>query len=153
MSELSIDLNWNLSGKDFVPGIYSTDHIITINNEISIPSSSAPEYGGNKNNLNPEQGLVAAMSSCHMMTFLALATKMKWPVSNYSDKAIAYLGKNSKGRMSVIKIELNPKVTFKNNYEVSHDEMVKMQDRSHRYCFIANTLSEEVEFIVNIDKT
>ena len=42
---------------------------------------------------------------------------------------------------------------FKNNYEVSHDEMVKMQDRSHRYCFIANTLSEEVEFIVNIDKT
>ena len=153
MSELSINLNWDLSGKYFIPGEYSADHIITINNEISIPSSSAPEYGGNKNKLNPEQGLVAAMSSCHMMTFLALAAKMKWPVLNYSDKAIAYIGKNSKGQMSVIKIELNPKVIFKNNYEVSHDEMVKMQDRSHRYCFIANTLSEEVEFIVNIDKT
>jgi len=153
MSELSINLNWDLSGKDFIPGAYSADHIITINNEISIPSSSAPEYGGNKNKLNPEQGLVAAMSSCHMMTFLALAAKMKWPVLNYSDKAIASIGKNSKGQMSVIKIELNPKVVFKNNYEVSHDEMVKMQDRSHRYCFIANTLSEEVEFIVNIDKT
>ena len=153
MSELSINLNWDLSGKDFILGVYSADHIITINNEISIPSSSAPEYGGNKNKLNPEQGLVAAMSSCHMMTFLALAAKMKWPVLNYSDKAIASIGKNSKGQMSVIKIELNPKVVFKNNYEVSHDEMVKMQDRSHRYCFIANTLSEEVEFIVNIDKT
>ena len=153
MSELSINLNWDLSDKDFIPGVYSADHIITINNEISIPSSSAPEYGGNKNKLNPEQGLVAAMSSCHMMTFLALAAKMKWPVLNYSDKAIASIGKNSKGQMSVIKIELNPKVIFKNNYEVSHDEMVKMQDRSHRYCFIANTLSEEVEFIVNIDKT
>ena len=153
MSELSINLNWDLSDKDFIPGVYSADHIITINNEISIPSSSAPEYGGNKNKLNPEQGLVAAMSSCHMMTFLALAAKMKWPVLNYSDKAIAYIGKNSKGQMSVIKIELNPRVIFKNNYEVSHDEMVKMQDRSHRYCFIANTLSEEVEFIVNIDKT
>ena len=153
MSELSINLNWDLLGKDFIPGEYSPDHIIIINNEISIPSSSAPEYGGNKNKLNPEQGLVAAMSSCHMMTFLALAAKMKWPVLNYSDKAIAYIGKNSKGKMSVIKIELNPKVIFKNNYEVSHDEMIKMQDRSHRYCFIANTLSEEVEFIVNIDKT
>jgi len=153
MSDLSINLNWDLSGKDFIPGVYSADHIITINNEISISSSSAPEYGGNKNKLNPEQGLVAAMSSCHMMTFLALAAKMKWPVLNYSDKAIASIGKNSKGQMSVIKIELNPKVVFKNNYEVSHDEMVKMQDRSHRYCFIANTLSEEVEFIVNIDKT
>ena len=153
MKELSIDLNWNLSDKDFVPGVYSTDHIVTINNEISIPSSSAPEYGGDRNKLNPEQGLVAAMSSCHMMTFLALAAKMKWPVLNYSDKAIAYIGKNSKGQMSVTKIELNPKVTFKNDYEVSYDEMVKMQDRSHRYCFIANTLSEEVEFIVNINKT
>ena len=152
MKELSIDLNWDLSGKDFVPGVYSTDHIITINNEISIPSSSAPEYGGNKNNLNPEQGLAAAMSSCHMMTFLALAAKMKWPVLNYSDKAIAYLGKNSKGKMSITKIELNPKITFKNNYNVTHDEMVKMQDRSHRYCFIANTLSAEVEFKVNVEK-
>ena len=152
MKELSIDLNWNLSGKDFVPGVYSTDHIIIVNNEISIPSSSAPEYGGNKNNLNPEQGLAAAMSSCHMMTFLDLAAKMKWPVLNYSDKAIAYLGKNSKGQMSVIKIELNPKITFKNNYNVSHDEMVKMQDRSHRYCFIANTLSAEVEFKVNVEE-
>ena len=152
MEELSIDLYWDLSGKDFAPGIYSTDHIITINSEISIPSSSAPEYGGNKNNLNPEQGLAAAMSSCHMMTFLALAAKMKWPVLNYSDNAIAYLGKNSKGRMSITKIELNPKITFKDNYQVSHDEMLKMQDRSHRYCFIANTLSEEVEFKVNVEK-
>ena len=39
MSELSIDLNWDLSGKDFVPEIYSNDHTITINNEISIPST------------------------------------------------------------------------------------------------------------------
>ena len=83
MSELSIDLKWDLSGKDFFPGIYSTDHIISINNDISIPSSSAPEYGGSKKNLNPEQGLVASMSSCHMMTFLALAAKMKWPVLSY----------------------------------------------------------------------
>ena len=52
MSELSINLNWDLSDKDFIPGVYSADHIITINNEISIPSSSAPEYGGNKNKLN-----------------------------------------------------------------------------------------------------
>jgi len=77
---------------------------------------------------------------------------MKWPVLNYSDKAIAYLGKNSKGKMSITKIELNPKITFKNNYNVTHDEMIKMQDRSHRYCFIANTLSAEVEFKVNVEK-
>jgi len=149
MSELSIELNWDLSGKDFMPGSYSNDHIITINNNISLPASSAPNYGGNKNNLNPEQGLAAAMSSCHMMTFLALAAKINWPVTNYLDKTIAYLGKNSKGKTSIVKIELNPKITFKDNFKVSHDEMLKMQDRSQRYDFIANTISEEVKVEIN----
>ena len=150
MSELSINLKWDLLNQDFSPGSYSVDHIITVNNDLSLPGSSAPDYGGNENNLNPEQGLAAAMSSCHMMTFLALAAKIKWPVINYADKAIAFLGKNSKGKMSVTKIELNPIITFKDNFEVSQNEMTKMQDRSHRYCFIANTLSEEVKIIINI---
>ena len=47
-------------------------------------------------------------------------------------------------------MELNPKITFKDNFEVSHDEMLNMQDRAHRYCFVANTLSEEVEVKINI---
>ncbi|MDC0226763.1 OsmC family protein [Alphaproteobacteria bacterium] len=123
---------------------------MTVNDNISFPASSAPEYGGNKNNLNPEQGLVAAISSCHMMTFLALASKMKWPVLKYSDKAYAYLGKNSKGQMSVNKIELNPKIIFNDNFEVSKNEMEKMQDRAHRYCFIANSLSKDVEIKINL---
>ena len=84
-----------------------------------------------------------------MMTFLALAAKMNWPVITYKDKVVAYLGKNSKGKMSVNKIELNPKITFQSNFSVSNDEMLKMQDRSHRYCFIANSLSEEVEVVIN----
>ena len=85
-----------------------------------------------------------------MMTFLALAAKMKWPVVKYSDHAFAYLGKNSKGKMSVNKIELNPLILFKNNFEVNSEEMNKIQDRSHRYCFIANALSDEVEIKINI---
>tara|TARA_B100000700_G_scaffold272542_1_gene316212 strand:- start:220 stop:672 length:453 start_codon:yes stop_codon:yes gene_type:complete len=150
MEELSINLYWDLSGKDFAPGKYSPDHTIFINNDISVPASSAPDYGGNKNNLNPEQGLAASISSCHMMTFLALAAKMKWPVINYKDKATAFLGKNSKGNTCVNKIELNPQIIFKDNFEVSKDEMIKMQDRSHRYCFVANSLSDEVEVKINI---
>ena len=124
-------------------------HEIKINDNIKVKAGSAPEYGGNINNLNPEQALAAAMSSCHMMTFLALAAKMKWPVISYKDKAVAHLGKNSKGKMSVNKIELNPKITFQSNFSVSDEEMAKMQDRSHRYCFIANSLSEEVEIVIN----
>ena len=84
-----------------------------------------------------------------MMTFLALAAKINWPVLSYTDNAIATLGKNSKGLMSVTKLELNPLVTFTDNFRVNPDEMKKMQDRAHRYCFIANSLSEEVKVLIN----
>ena len=84
-----------------------------------------------------------------MMTFLALAAKMKWPVISYKDKAIATLGKNSKGQMSVTKLELNPRVEFSNKFNVDANEMKKVQDRAHRYCFIANSLSDEVKVLIN----
>ena len=84
-----------------------------------------------------------------MMTFLALAAKMNWPVYSYKDNAIATLGKNSKGKMSVTNIELNPKITFANNFSVDKQKMKEVQDRAHRYCFIANSLAEEVKVKIN----
>ena len=149
MSKLSISLEWFLQEDELKPDVFSKNHKIEINNNF-FNAGSAPEYGGNENELNPEQSLAAAISSCHMMTFLALAAKMKWPVINYKDKAVAFLGKNSKGKMCVTKIELNPQITFANNFEVSKEEMIKMQDRSHRYCFVANSLSDEVDVKINI---
>ena len=84
-----------------------------------------------------------------MMTFLALAAKMNWPVISYKDNAIATLGKNSKGQMSVTKLELSPKVIFSDKFSVEAIEMNKVQDRAHRYCFIANSLSDEVKVLIN----
>ena len=149
MSELSIELEWKLQEEFLKPDVFSKNHKIHINGNI-MNAGSAPEYGGKENELNPEQSLASAISSCHMMTFLALAAKMRWPVKSYKDKAYAYLGKNSKGKMCVNKIELNPNIIFDGDFSVSKEEMNKMQDRSHRYCFVANSLSEEVEIKINI---
>ena len=52
MEELSINLTWDLAGKDFIPGKYSPDHEIFINKNISFPASAAPDYGVNQSNLN-----------------------------------------------------------------------------------------------------
>ena len=146
----SIEIIWDLGDQDLSPGKYLTDHKVILNENLTIDGGSSPDYGGSDSNINPEQKLAAAVSSCFMMTFLALAAKMKWPVKNYKDKAIAHLGKNSDGKMSVVKIELNPKVLFSNDFKISEEEMSKMQDRSHRYCFIANSLSKEVEIVINL---
>ena len=145
----SIEIIWDLGDQDLSPGKYLTDHKVILNENLTIDGGSSPDYGGSVSNINPEQKLAAAVSSCFMMTFLALAAKMKWPVKNYKDKAISYLGKNNEGRMYVNKIELNPQIIFDNDFTISDDEMHKMKERSHKYCFIANSLSKDVEIKIN----
>ena len=149
MTKISIDLTWKLNDGVLSPGKYSNKHEIKFNDKIRINGDAAPDWKGDKQNSNPEQTLAASLSSCHMMTFLALAAKMKWPILSYRDNAIATLGKNSKGKMSVTNIELNPKITFSNNFLVDSKKMKEVQDRAHRYCFIANSLSEEVIVKIN----
>ena len=149
MSKISIDLIWKLEDGAMSPGKYSNKHEITFTPNTRIVADSAPDWRGNELNTNPEQTLAASLSSCHMMTFLALAAKMNWPVSSYKDNATATLGKNSEGKMSVTKIELNPKVRFSGGFSVNIEEMKKVQERAHRYCFIANSLSNDVKVKVN----
>ncbi|MDA1283345.1 MAG: hypothetical protein O3C61_00260 [Proteobacteria bacterium] len=79
MSELSIDLIWELDKGEMNPGKYSNVHQVIFTPEHKIISDSAPDWGGSVSSTNPEQTLAAFLSSCHMMTFLALAAKMKWP--------------------------------------------------------------------------
>ena len=149
MTKISINLTWKINGGVLSPGKYSNKHEIKFNDKISINGDAAPDWNGDEQNSNPEQTLAASLSSCHMMTFLALAAKMNWPVSSYTDNAIATLGKNSKGKMSVTNIVLNPKVKFLNNFSVDSKTMKEVQDRAHRYCFIANSLANEVIVKIN----
>ena len=110
MSKITIDLLWELGKGEMTPGNYSNEHEIIFTPKNKIIGDSAPDWRGNELNSNPEQTLAASLSSCHMMTFLALAAKMKWPIISYKDNATATLGKNSKGQMTVTQLELNPKV-------------------------------------------
>ncbi|WP_416678115.1 OsmC family protein [Candidatus Pseudothioglobus sp. Uisw_016] len=150
MSELSIKLNWKRKEEELSPGKFSSEHEVSYNDHYMVKGDTAPDWGGSAENTNPEQALAASLSSCHMMTFLALSAKTKWPVLSYEDQAIAHLGKNDKKQMIVNKIDLHPKVSFDHGFEVSHEELEKMHDRAHRYCFIANTLDSGVEVNINI---
>jgi organic hydroperoxide reductase OsmC/OhrA len=145
MSELSIDLHWHRAEPSFQPGQYSAEHTVRYNNNYEVLADAAPDWGGKAENTNPEQALASALSSCHMLTFLALAAKASWPVATYYDCAVAHLGKNAKGQMSVTRIDLHPVVRFDTGFAVEADKLEEMQHRAHRYCFIANTLAESVE--------
>ncbi|WP_428645443.1 OsmC family protein [Roseibium sp.] len=148
MSDLSIQLHWQRAEPQLDPGAYSAEHTVAFNNNFDVQVDAAPEWGGDPANTNPEQALASALSSCHMMTFLALAAKAKWPVASYHDHAVAHLGKNAKGQMSITRVDLHPVVRFDTGFQVSAEELGHMQGRAHRYCFIANSLADSVE--VNI---
>ena len=145
MSEISIELHWHRMEPALKPGAYSGEHVVQYDNRNELQVDAAPDYGGDPSCTNPEQALASALSSCHMLTFLALAAKAGWPVASYHDYAVANLGKNPRGQMSVTRIDLHPVVRFDTGFQVSEAEMDQMQDRAHRYCFIANTLADSVE--------
>ena len=145
MTELSIELHWQRPEADLHSGKCSNAHTVHYNDHYKLKVDAAPDWGGNPDYTNPEQALAASVSSCHMLTFMALASKAKWPVAVFRDHAVAYLGKNPKGQMSVTRIDLHPQVQFDEGFSVDATELEKMHQRAHRYCFIANTLADSVE--------
>jgi len=149
MSDLAIELHWQRAEPALQTGKFSNAHTVQYNNTHDIQVDAAPDWGGDPDHTNPEQALAAALSSCHMMTFLAMCAKAGWPVASYHDYAEAHLGKNAKGQMSVTRIDLNPVVRFDTGFAVEADKLDEMQHRAHRYCFIANTLADSVEINVN----
>ena len=151
MSDLSIQLHWQRAEPALRTGKYSNTHTVQYNDSYDVQVDAAPDWGGKHGNTNPEQALASALSSCHMMTFLALSAKASWPVASYYDHAVAYLGKNPKGQMSVTRVDLHPVVRFDTGFSIDAAELEKMHHRAHCYCFIANTLADSVE--INILST
>lgn len=106
--------------------------------------SSAPQYHGNPELANPEEGLIAALSSCHMLTFLAIAALKRLKVDSYEDLASGELGKNDKDRMMISKVVLRPKVMFAGGKEPDAETLASMHRKAHENCFVANSLATEV---------
>ncbi len=149
MTDLSIEVNWQRQELELRPGKYANAHNVQYTERYQVQADAAPDWGGDAANTNPEQALAAALSSCHMMTFLALAAKANWPVSSFQDRAEVHLGKNPKGQMSITRVDLHPVITFDPGFEVTDAEIQKMHERAHRYCFVANTLADSVEVNVS----
>ena len=146
-----INLSWRASDEPAnEPTQFCRDHQISYGSGQQAQGSSAPEYNGSADKINPEESLLAALSSCHMLTFLTIAHLKRLPIISYQDNAYAELGKNSAGKIYVSKIVLSPKIEFAT--EVEQQVLDKIHDKSHSNCFIANSLSPETVFEINTNK-
>ncbi len=143
MSDHHATIDWNRDGREFTYEAYSRDHTWSFAGGVVVNASAAPAYKGNPDLVDPEEAFVASLSSCHMLTFLALAAKAKLVVDRYSDHAVARMEKNDEGQFAVTAVTLRPVIEF-DGRTPGPDELARLHDKAHHLCFIANSVKTRI---------
>ncbi len=118
---------------------YKRDHVVRIPGKPDIAGSSDPSFRGDPSRHNPEDMLVAALSACHMMSYLHLCTVNGVVVTAYSDQATGTMETLPDGSGRFLEVTLHPEVTVRNA-----DMAAKAQElhhKAHELCFIANSVN------------
>jgi organic hydroperoxide reductase OsmC/OhrA len=103
-----------------------------------LESSSAPELGGDPAKADPEELLVAALSSCHMLWFLSLSRQRRLRVTSYEDAA-----EGTMDGTRFTRVALRPRVEFEQDPEAGAID--ELHQEAHERCFIANSVNFPVE--------
>lgn len=143
MSEHRATVVWSRTSADYTYQTYNRDHEWRLG-KTSFPASATAEYKGDANRANPEEALIAALSSCHMLTFLAIAAKRRTALDSYEDEAVGYLEKNAAGRLAVTRVILRPKIVWAQGVSVPAADLDRMHHEAHEGCFIANSVTTVV---------
>ena len=146
MSEHKATVKWSRGGKDFTYKTYSRDHVWSVNGN-DVPASATTAYFGNPSRVDPEAALVAALSSCHMLTFLALAANRGFVVERYEDAAVGHLEKNAAGKLAITRVELHPSITYGGAKQPTEEDLDWLHEKAHKECFIANSVTTEVRVV------
>lgn len=150
MSEHKAIIDWRFSGGDFKTGNYSREHTWTFDGGLTVPASPAPSVvpipGSNPANVDPEEAFVAAISSCHMLTFLFLASRAGFHIAAYRDEAIGHMTKNEKRIPWVSLVELHPVIEYGAKAPTAKEEEQLHHD-AHEFCFIANSVKSEIRVV------
>lgn len=143
MSQHITRLLWQKTDAAFTYETYVRDHRVTMDTGMVLPVSAAKEYRGSPTLTNPEELLVAALSSCHMLTFLAVCAKKGLTVERYEDEAVGTLARPEGAPMHVTECVLRPKVVFA-GAGPDPETLLELHRQAHKGCFIANSVKTNV---------
>ena len=146
--EYRADVVWIRGDQPFVDRRYSRAHVWRFDGGVEVPASSSPLSVklplSRPDAVDPEEALVAAVSSCHMLFFLDFAAHAGFVVDRYDDAAVGVMSKNEGGKLFISKITLNPMVTFSGAKRPSDQDIDGLHHRAHEECYIANSVRAEV---------
>ena len=148
MSEHKAIVRWKHSGGDFAKGRYTREHVWAFDGGQTVLASSSPSAVpvplSNPAGVDPEEALVASLSSCHMLTFLFLAYKQGFQIESYVDEASGTMAKNAQGIPWVDRVILRPEVKFVGDKRPSVEELEQLHHDAHEQCFISNSVKSEI---------
>jgi len=148
MKRFDARVTWERAAQPVLDGRYSRAHAWRFDGGLSVPASSSPLSVplpmSDPAAVDPEEALVAAASSCHMLFFLSIAAQRGFVVERYDDAARGLLGANAGGRMAMVRIELRPDIAFAGERQPGAQEIAAIHHLAHERCYIANSLATEI---------
>jgi organic hydroperoxide reductase OsmC/OhrA len=146
--EYRATVKWTRGDAKFTDQRYSRGHSWSFDGGITVPASSSPlsvrlPYSVAEA-VDPEEALVAAVASCHMLTFLYVAAKQGFVVDDYADDAVGEMTKNERGKLWVSKVTLSPRITFTGDKRPAPQQLDELHHLAHEECYIANSVKSEV---------
>ena len=147
MARYTATIDWTLKdGEDFLKGRYSRGHTVGFDGGIEIPASASAHVVGKwavNEAVDPEEMFVAALSNCHMLTFLHKARLAGFVVTAYRDVAEGVMEKIDGDRMAVTRVTLRPEIAYEGR-RPTEAERDALHHEAHEECFIANSVKTEV---------
>ena len=146
MSTYTASIDWRLDGV-FARGRYSRAHTVRFDGGISFKGSASthivPLPWSAQDAVDPEEMLVAALSSCHMLSFLDIARRAGWSIDRYSDTAEGTMSKTAEGGLWISQVVLHPKIGWVGDAP-SPADLDALHHQAHAVCFIANSVKTDV---------
>src|SRR3984885_880117 len=143
MATYTADIDWKLAdGEDFPKGRYCRGHTVSFDGGMVVPASASPHVVGKwavEAAVDPEEMLVAALSSCHMLSFLHVARLAGFAVAAYADHAEGGTGDIAPGRVAVTKVVLHPQIEWTGSAP-DKEKLEHLHHQAHDICFIANSV-------------
>ena len=147
MSEYVATVEWRRDGQTFTDNRYSRVHEWRFDGGAVVKGSPAPTSVpppmSDPAAVDPEEALVAAVSSCHMLFFLAFAAKAGLVVDSYRDDAIGTMARNERGRMAIASVTLRPEIAVAGD-PPTPEALEDLHHRAHEACYIANSIRATV---------
>jgi len=122
---------------------YRRDHVIEADGKPPIPASSDPHFLGDRTRWNPEELLVASLSSCHQLWYLHLCSDSSVIVTSYEDRAEGVMTESANGAGRFSRVVLRPTVQIRSGSDV--DLATSLHEKAHEMCFIARSVAFPVE--------